>query len=63
MIKAERVEIVTHSTVPQSFTVEAIDTDGDGGIDMTTFSGPNAKERAHEYAAWKYQPAHSAKAA
>jgi len=63
MIKAERVEVVENDGLPQSFTVEAIDTDGDGAVDLTVFSGLNAAERAAEYAAWKYQTAQSAKAA
>ena len=33
--------------------VEAINEEGDGEIYVTAFSGPQAKERAAEYAAWK----------
>ena len=35
--------------------VEAIDHDQDGQVFVTIFSGPEAKERAEEYAAWKNQ--------
>lgn len=36
------------------WVVEALDSDGDGGIYTTVFSGPSAKERALEYAEEKY---------
>lgn len=62
MTIADRVEIVTHLTVPQTITVEAMNTDGEGGIEMTTFSGPDAENRAAEYAAWRYQAAYSLEA-
>ncbi|MEP6935913.1 MAG: hypothetical protein ABI988_18565 [Nitrospirota bacterium] len=35
------------------WVVEVIDPEGDGEVSVTTFSGPGAKERAAEYAAWK----------
>jgi hypothetical protein len=35
------------------WVVEAINEEGDGEIYVTAFSGPQAKERAAEYAAWK----------
>ena len=47
-------EVVANHSMPPSWSVEALDTDGDGGIDVTVFSGPRAHERAIEYAAWKY---------
>jgi hypothetical protein len=47
-------EVALRSTTPLSWAVEAINTDDDGGIDVTIFSGPRAHERATEYAAWKY---------
>jgi hypothetical protein len=47
-------EIVLHSTTPPSWSVEALDTDGEGGVDVTVFSAPRARERAVEYATWKY---------
>ena len=31
----------------------AVNDEGDGEIYLVFFSGPNAKERAEEYAAWK----------
>ena len=36
------------------WVVEALDSQGDGGIYATVFSGPSAKERALEYAGEKY---------
>jgi hypothetical protein len=47
-------EIVQRSSAPISWSVESLDTDGDGGVDVTIFSGPCAHDRAIEYAAWKY---------
>ena len=35
------------------WVVEAVDTEGEGEVCVATFSGPGAKERAAEYAAWK----------
>lgn len=35
------------------WVVEAINYDGDGEIYVARFSGPIARERAEEYAAWK----------
>ena len=35
------------------WVVEAINREGDGEIYAALFSGPLAKERAEEYAAWK----------
>lgn len=48
------VALVANDTVPLTWTVEAVNSDGDGGIDVTTFSGPAAEDRAREYARWKY---------
>ena len=48
------VTLVVNDTVPLSWTIEAVNSDGDGGIDSTTFSGPSAEWRAREYARWKY---------
>lgn len=39
---------------PEDWVVEAIDSSGDGGIYVTVFSGPLARERAVEYAREKY---------
>ena len=36
------------------WVVEALDSHGDGGIYVTVFVGPKAKERALEYAGEKY---------
>ena len=47
-------EIALRSTMPPAWSVEAINTDGEGGVDVTVFSGPRARERAVEYATWKY---------
>jgi hypothetical protein len=35
--------------------VEAIDMAGEGDAYMTTFTGPAARRRAHEYAAEKFE--------
>ena len=47
-------EVVKDDTIPESWRVEKLDSDGDGGIDITIFDGPNAERRAREYAPWKY---------
>jgi hypothetical protein len=49
-------EVVKDATIPNAWRVEKLDSDGDGGVDVTIFAGPNARERATEYAAWKYDP-------
>ena len=56
-------EIVRNDTTPPSWSVEATDTDGEGGMDVTIFSGPAAEARAHEYAAWKYSSVREVRAA
>ena len=33
--------------------VEAVDFDNEGAVYVAIFSGPEARERAEEYAAWK----------
>jgi hypothetical protein len=48
------VALIANDTVPLTWSVEAINSDGDGGIDLTIFSGPAAELRAREYAKWKY---------
>lgn len=35
------------------WVVEILDEDGNGELHLTMFSGPEAKARAFEYAAWK----------
>jgi hypothetical protein len=52
------VSLVLNATAPLSWTVEAVNSDGDGGIDVTIFSGPTAEQRAREYARWKYATFH-----
>ena len=37
-------------TTPEIWRVEQINSDGDGGIDMADFSGPNAEARARAFA-------------
>jgi hypothetical protein len=44
-------EVVESGKYPGHWHVEAID--GDGRVFVAIFSGPNAVERAHEYASWK----------
>lgn len=39
---------------PSDWVVSALDSKGDGGIYLTIFSGPEAYERALEYASEKY---------
>lgn len=56
-------EVVKNETAPPSWTVEALDSDGDGGVDVTVFSGPDAESRAREYALWKYGEAQSSQTA
>lgn len=41
--------------VPEQWAVEALNTDGDGGADLSVFSGPDAKQRAREYASSAYR--------
>ena len=46
-------EISERKDFPGNWGVEAINYDGDGEIYMAIFSGPEAKERAEEYARLK----------
>lgn len=48
------VTLVMNDTMPPSWVIEAVNSDQDGGIDTTLFSGPFAEPRAREYALWKY---------
>ena len=48
------VSLVIHTTVPMMWAVEAFNSDGDGGIEQAQFIGPDAEQRAKEYAIWKY---------
>jgi hypothetical protein len=47
-------EIVERKDTPNAWGVEAIDYNNDGAIYMAVFSGPDAKERALEYARSKF---------
>lgn len=51
---AIEVTIYPNDDRPLSWTVEAVNSDGDGGIDVTIFGGPGSDVRAREYALWKY---------
>jgi hypothetical protein len=46
-------EVVKDSTLMDAWRVEAIDVKQDGEVYVTIFSGPDAEERAREYADWK----------
>lgn len=50
-----RYEIVKSTSVSDEseWRVEAINEDGDGEVYVAIFSGPEAKERAEEYAEFK----------
>jgi hypothetical protein len=39
---------------PGAWTVEAIDTGSEGEIYQAIFAGPNAEQRARDYAVWIY---------
>jgi hypothetical protein len=43
---------------PGDWRVEAINFASEGECYVAIFSGPDAQERAEEYAAWKMEPAH-----
>jgi hypothetical protein len=46
-------EVVKDRTMVDTWRVEAINEQGDGEVFVTIFSGPDAEDRAHEYAEWK----------
>jgi hypothetical protein len=48
------VSVVKRKDEPGVWTVEAIDMSGDGDIYQAFFAGPDAHERALEYARFKY---------
>lgn len=48
-----KYEVVEHKEFPGEYVVEAINPAGDGEVYAALFSGPKAKERAREYAAYK----------
>lgn len=45
-------EVIRDRNTPDDWRVEAINHDGDGECYVTIFSGPNAEDRAKEYATW-----------
>ncbi len=55
MTDTHAAEIVQDKLDPNSWRVEKLDADGDGGVHVTIFSGPDARKRADEYATWKYR--------
>lgn len=48
-----RYEVIEDRTSPHDWRAEAADMDGDGAVYVAIFSGPDARQRAEEYAAWK----------
>lgn len=48
-------EVAESKNTPGEWVVEAINRDGDGEIYAAIFSGPNAEQRAREYAACKQE--------
>lgn len=52
-----RYEAFQDKCEPDDWRVEAFNFESEGECYVTIFSGPDAKERAEEYAAWKNQGA------
>lgn len=50
-------EAVQDRLNPYDWRVEAIDEQAEGQVYVAIFTGPKAKERAKEYAAWKAESA------
>ena len=48
-----RYETIEDKMSPGDYRVEAIDRQGDGEVYIAIFVGPDAKQRAEEYADWK----------
>lgn len=48
------VEVAERFDLPGTWTVEAVDTGSEGEIYQALFTGPEAEERAYEYARFKY---------
>jgi len=46
-------EVVQSAGAVNEWRVEAIDHESEGEVYVALFSGPNAKQRAEEYATWK----------
>ncbi len=48
-----KYETVEDRQSPGDWRAEAVNDEGDGEVYVAIFTGPDAKERAQEYAAWK----------
>lgn len=46
-------ETIEDQLQPGDYRVEAIDSEGDGEVYTAIFIGPDADQRAQEYAGWK----------
>jgi hypothetical protein len=46
-------ETIEDNRHPGDYRVEAIDSEGDGEVYTAIFVGPDARDRAEEYAGWK----------
>jgi hypothetical protein len=46
-------EMIEDRLQPGDYRVEAINSEGDGEVYTAIFVGPDARERAEEYANWK----------
>jgi hypothetical protein len=49
----EPAKVFEDRLVPGDWRVEC--EDDDGGVEVTIFSGPDARERAFQYADWRYR--------
>jgi hypothetical protein len=47
------IEVVERSDEPNVFAVEIVDYENEGAVFITTFYGPQSRERANEYAEWQ----------
>lgn len=52
------ITLVCATTTPMSWIVEAVNCDGDGGIAVALFSGPEAESCARQWCAFKYEIFH-----
>ena len=48
-----KYEVVEDRYSPGDFRAEAINSSGDGEVFVAVFTGPDASERAYDYAAWQ----------
>jgi hypothetical protein len=55
-------EVVKDNSALDTWRVEAIDFDSEGEVYVAIFSGPDAAERANQYAEWMKHPLEYAKA-